>query len=104
MCGEHIRSAGGKHHRDHAYSWPRSATESTPFSPCTALVWSGCLPPWHTQAASARHTTRNPCMDKAMEPIHGPLRKMMATAESPGSYRLPMGEVELPLNALLGKT
>jgi len=43
-------------------------------------------------------------MDKAMEHIHGPLRKMIATAESPVSYRLPIGEVELPLNAFLGKT
>jgi len=43
-------------------------------------------------------------MDKAMEYIHGPLRKMLATAASPVSYRLPIGEVELPLNALLGKT
>jgi hypothetical protein len=43
-------------------------------------------------------------MDQAMEHIHGPLRKMIATAESPVSYRLPIGEVELPLNALLGKT
>src|SRR5262249_10312385 len=104
MCGEHIRSGGGKPHRDHAYSWPRSATESTHFSHCTALVWSGCLPPWHRRAASARHATRNQFMDKAMEHIHGPLRKMIATAESPVSYRLPIGEVELPLNAFLGKT
>jgi len=43
-------------------------------------------------------------MDKAMEYIHGPLRKMLATAASPVSYRLPIGEVELPLNAFLGKT
>ncbi len=39
-----------------------------------------------------------------MEYIHGPLRKMLATAASPVSYRLPIGEVELPLNAFLGKT
>ena len=39
-----------------------------------------------------------------MEHLQGPLRKMIATAESPVSYRLPIGEVELPLNACLGKT
>jgi len=39
-----------------------------------------------------------------MEQIHGHVRKMIATAESPVSYRLPIGEVELPLNAFLGKT
>jgi hypothetical protein len=43
-------------------------------------------------------------MDKEMEQIHGHLRKMIATAESPVSYRLPIGDVELPLNACLGKT
>ncbi len=39
-----------------------------------------------------------------MEQIQGHLRKMIATAESPVSYRLPIGDVELPLNACLGKT
>jgi hypothetical protein len=39
-----------------------------------------------------------------MAQIRGHLRKMIATAESPVSYRLPVGESELPLNALLGKT
>ena len=39
-----------------------------------------------------------------MEHLQGPLRKMIATAESPVSYRLPIGAVELPLNACLGKT
>src|SRR5437016_11402842 len=43
-------------------------------------------------------------MDKEMEQIHGHVRKMIATAESPVSYRLPIGDVELPLNAFLGKT
>jgi len=43
-------------------------------------------------------------MDKEMEHIQGHLRKMIATAESPVSYRLPIGDVELPLNACLGKT
>src|SRR6266446_5306474 len=43
-------------------------------------------------------------MDKEMQQIHGHLRKMIATAESPVSYRLPIGDVELPLNACLGKT
>jgi hypothetical protein len=43
-------------------------------------------------------------METAMEHLQGPLRKMIATAESPVSYRLPIGEVELPLNACLGKT
>ena len=42
-------------------------------------------------------------MDNEMEHLHGPLRKMIATAESPVSYRLPIGEVELPLNACLGR-
>jgi len=43
-------------------------------------------------------------MDKEMEQIQGHVRKMIATAESPVSYRLPIGDVELPLNACLGKT
>jgi len=43
-------------------------------------------------------------MDKEMEQIHGHLRKMIATVESPVAYRLPIGKVELPLNACLGKT
>lgn len=39
-----------------------------------------------------------------MEPIRGNLRKMLTSAETPVAYWLPIGETELPLNALLGKT
>jgi uncharacterized protein DUF2797 len=39
-----------------------------------------------------------------MTQFRGNLRKMLTTAETPVAYRLPIGETELPLNALLGKT
>jgi hypothetical protein len=39
-----------------------------------------------------------------MESIRGNLRKMKVTAEMPALYTLLLGEHELPLNALLGKT
>lgn len=38
-----------------------------------------------------------------MAAIRGNLRKMVATAETPVAYTLPVGDVLLPLNALLGK-
>ncbi len=39
-----------------------------------------------------------------MSQLRGNLRKMLTAAETPVAYRLPIGETELPLNALLGKT
>ncbi|MBI3302665.1 MAG: DUF2797 domain-containing protein [Deltaproteobacteria bacterium] len=39
-----------------------------------------------------------------MEQIRGDLRKMVAMAETPVVYRLPVGDQELPLNSFLGKT
>jgi len=38
-----------------------------------------------------------------MTAMRGNLRKMVATAETPVAYALPVGDVLLPLNALLGK-
>jgi len=39
-----------------------------------------------------------------METLSGNIRKMKASVETPVSYMLPLGNNELPLNALLGKT
>ncbi|MBI3245142.1 MAG: DUF2797 domain-containing protein [Deltaproteobacteria bacterium] len=39
-----------------------------------------------------------------MTQLHGNLRKMITSADTPVTYRLPIGEVELPLNELLGQT
>ncbi len=39
-----------------------------------------------------------------MTHLRGNLRKMLASADTPVSYRLPVGEAELPLNEWLGKT
>ena len=39
-----------------------------------------------------------------MTQLHGNLRKMLTTADSPVTYRLPIGDTELPLNELLGTT
>jgi hypothetical protein len=39
-----------------------------------------------------------------MERTWGPLRKLIAQAETPVTYRLPVGNQELPLNSSLGKT
>lgn len=39
-----------------------------------------------------------------MTQLHGNLRKMLTAADSPVTYRLPIGDTELPLNEWLGKT
>ncbi len=39
-----------------------------------------------------------------MAQFRGNLRKMLTSVETPVAYRLPVGETEAPLNALLGKT
>lgn len=39
-----------------------------------------------------------------MQRVHGNLRKMITTADTPVTYCLPIGATELPLNDLLGQT
>jgi len=53
--------------------------------------------------SQGRNASRPPDVETGMEALRGNLRKMVATAETPVAYALPVGDLLLPLNALLGK-